>query len=328
MNRLTLHHPPLPIIILVLLALILLGHGTSLLSNFWSNTGWLQLTEGVLNRENTTVPTDHFLRAIQSNQTNARTYLGIGMAYAENFSEPEALNYWRQGQIAPATLHQLGSQMRKQGLLDLAFIYFRNAAQLDPATPDQGDYLAGRLCQQSLTDPARLSAFNQQYCHDYFAQNGGNLLLDGQFDQEVHWGWTGDFLFTDFTRANFQRDLESGVPSPSLRLTGLTSGRHAGLYQRISILPGTKVRFSGYFRSENAHDLSADLLYIERQQEGKPQGNSPYKVESSTEWQHLERIFVLPMDSEPWAQFYPVLLRGEGTVWADNLSVEIVSELE
>ncbi len=116
------------------------------------------------------------------------------------------------------------------------------------------------------------------------------------------------------------------MPAPSLVLTGLTQGRHAGIYQRIALQPKTKVRFSGYFRATDQGDFGAWLLYVGWRQNGKSQGTHFYTADSDMEWTHLEWEFTLPEDSESFAQFYPVLLIGKGPVWADRITVEILPE--
>jgi hypothetical protein len=315
-------------ILLVLLLITFLLKWPSNYSYFWSNLGWLQQEERGLTTLSmlTESNTYYFDKAIQVDRNNQRAYFGAGVAFAALLDENQALNVWRQGNIAPDDLLQAGSHRRDRGLPDVAFIYFRNAEQLEASTPGKGHFLAGKLCQHLLVNLASVSATNQQYCHNYFTQNNDNLLLNGQFEHDVSWGWTGDFFFRDPSQANINLDHTRGMPAPSLVFDSWTSGNHAGLYQRIAIQPGATIQFSGYFRTRNANDLATRLLYIEWRQENEIKGTHFHVASSDMEWRYLERVFTLPVDSEPWVQFYPIVLIGRGTVWVDDVCVEILSD--
>jgi hypothetical protein len=308
--------------------LVVLGalRGSWMISRVWNNAGWLQMARVALQGGSTSVATDDFARALVADGTNRRAALGGGMAYAIALDEPNALRLWQQGQVAPDTLYELGRRARDRHQLELALIYFHGAdSLLQPTESGQGYFLEGRLCQSYRVDPTLPPAV-ESHCQDYFAENDGNLLLDGQFEQAIGWGWTGDFFFTNPEKATLALEETEGRPAPSLRLDGLTSGRHGGIYQRIALQPGAKVHFSGYFRAKNAADLAAWLLYVEWNQQGKPQGISFVTADTDMEWTLLEWTVTLPEGSEPWMNFYPALLIGKGTVWSDDLRVEILSE--
>lgn len=314
-----------PSFFLLLLSVCLLRWQTAQ-SYFWSNIGWLQNNGGVERR--LTPPhssIEPFRRAIQANPDNKRAYLGAGVTFAALLQEGSALAAWRAGNISPDLLAQMGIQASDRSLYDVALIYFRSADQLSPHSSGENIFLVGNLCQTLLANLTILTSSNQQYCQNYFAQNDGNLLLNGQFEYDTNWGWRGQFFFNDRAQASLEHDYLSGVPTPSLVLSGLTSGPHNGLYQRISMPPGTRMRFSGFFRTEDAVELNARLLYVEWRQNGVTQGVDFARIESNLEWHYFETYFTLPIGSDPWLQFYPVLLEGQGRIWVDDVRVEVLS---
>jgi tetratricopeptide (TPR) repeat protein len=309
---------------LIGLVAFLLLESFSLTSQFWSNLGWVQLTRLSFLDKIAEAPIVYFNNALQVDDKNRGAYIGAGMTYARVLDESNAQIMWQQGETQADLLIQLGDQLQERGLLDEAFIYFRASAQLAETRPAEGDFRSAKLCQINLPDFEKLTAKNRSYCWRYFDQNKGNLLLDGQFDHTTKWAWAGTSFFKNSTEATLDLDFSTGATEASLMLTGLTSGLHKGIYQRVTLEPGTKIRFGGYFRTENAVDLAARLLYIEWRQAGEIHGTHLYTADSSIEWIYLERIFILPDGSEPWVNLYPVLLNGRGTVWTDNLHVEIL----
>jgi hypothetical protein len=307
--------------------IIVVVNSPYLVSRGLSNIGWRQLAHVMFQTEMSDIPTNYFIDAGLVNSTNYRAFVGAGIAYAEVLDESNARQYWQQALIEPDLLNQLGRQASSRGLQDVALIYFRGAEDLVQTPPGEGHFWAGRICQSSLNNPTSLSLVNQQYCQDYFTNSSDNLLLDGQFEQDVDRGWNGSFFFTD-TSASIALDPTAGVPAPSLMLTGLTPGRHAGVYQRVSLQPGSKVHFGGYFRTEDLGNQGTQLLYVEWSQSDNIYGVHFHTINATMDWTYLEAIFTLPESSEPWVQFYPVLLNGQGTVWSDHVTVELLPESE
>jgi tetratricopeptide (TPR) repeat protein len=291
-------------------------------SQLWSNAAWLLSRR---DNENQQLAASYFKKAIQLNPANQRAYHGAGMLFAKTGDEEGALEMWESGNIDPVLLTSLGQHIQWQGDLDAAFIYFRSAALLAPSEATDGELLAGKLCQRMLADLTTLSLRNQTYCQDYIVGNDGNLLLNGELEQDIYWGWSGRSAF-EGSQASVDRDYTVAISPPSLLLTGLTMGPPRGLYQRISLQPGTKIRFSGYFRAENVEEKAARLLYVEWRQNGKTHGTHLYTVDFNLDWQYFEMTFLLPDQSEPWVQFYPVILTGQASIWSDQMRVEILGE--
>ncbi len=312
------------LISLLIAAALTFSNFPFLFSQLWSNIAWRSLSISVVRSISPSSALFHFEQAIFTDPDNLNPYRGAGMAAAEALDEPSALRYWMQGDVKRDMLNQMGRQYRDRGQLDIAFIYFRGAARLDASPGAEGEFLAGKLCQSLRAEPQVVSLDNQRYCDNFFAAQNDNLLLDGQFDHLLEFGWSGTFFFKDPDRARVEIDPTTGAPAPSLKLSGFTEGRHAGVYQRIAIRPGATVHFSGYFRVESAGDLATPLLYVEWQDQGKVHGASFYKAEANLDWTYLEGTITLPITSEPWMNFYPALLIGRGVVWSDDVSVKIL----
>ena len=324
---------PANLFVLLLLSVLLFGGfaTSTFTSRAWSNWGWVMLARHIYATNNSASALTgadaigRFNRAVALDKTNQSAYLGAGIQSARLLDEQNAQSYWQQGQIYPPALINRGQLSDILGQKDLALLYYRSAAQISDADADEAQLLAGRVCQTERTGIVTISDANTEYCTQYFEDNGANLILDGQFDYPMDWGWTGSFSFVNTTAREVSNDAEQGVAPPSLRTTGKTDARHGGLYQRIALDPGTTVRFGGWFQIATEDEMEAWLLYIGWRQDGVSQGRYFAAADTDMDWSYLEWEFTLPMNSEPFAQFYPVLLIGQGAVWSDGISVETLS---
>lgn len=312
--------------IFIAFALLLLFTLRQVYGDFWSNLGWVTYNINTKQEIFSEIPLEFFKTSLSANSKNQEAYLGAGIIYTLTRDEANAYNMWLQGKVQPTLLNQIGIQKQSEGKYDEAFIYFRSSEKLDSTTLGEGYFLAGKLCQENLNNVNSIARVNQSYCDDYFANNHDNLLLNSQFDYPISWGWRGESFFTDESENTRSLDFHLGSPAPSLLLTGLTQENRAGLYQRITLQPNTEVKFSGYFQVEDVENIEVKVLYIEWSVDGRTMGNEQLTITSSKEWTHLERTFLLPNNSEGWIQFYPVLLKGQGKVWIDNVRVEIKSK--
>ena len=108
---------------------------------------------------------------------------------------------------------------------------------------------------------------------------------------------------------------------------GQDESDHYGLYQRLTLNPGTTVRFSGRFKLSGEENLTARLLYIGWQKEdGTPQGNDGEQRSVQMKWTEFERTFRVPENIRPNINFYPVNFSGEGTIWFDDIQLELVHD--
>lgn len=305
----------------MVIVLIVLGRCNAAL---WNNIGWLYLNRGAYGPSSlAAVP--YFARALRIDDSSEGAYLGAGLAYAAAEDEDSAVRAWRKGDIDASTLVEFGKKIETTGLYDVALILFRAAAQLDTDSTGLIRFSVGELCQSTLAADGLLSPPNQRYCKDYFSADYDNLLLDGQASYEPKGIWRGTRKFELRTLAAAYQDMMIGMPAPSIAISGFGPGSHGGIYQRISLVPGAEVLFSGYFRVDNDEQFSARLLYIEWQQDSRTYGSEYYTADGDLDWRHLEWHFTLPEGADSWAQFYPALASGVGTVWFDDIRVELVS---
>jgi len=313
----------------IIVGIMLVLISPKIYSHFLSNFGWIQ----IFNMYTGSIECDQLLRqygvifdeSMHYAPSNSQAYLGKGLIYAFCAKDSQAFSTWQQGDIDPEELTRLGNLAQYSlGNIDLAMLLYRGGAILFPVTPNMAQYASVQLCQTTFAQLNDLSKNNKLYCQKLFNNNAQNLIFNGQFDQQFA-SWTGVFFFAD-TMASLEIDNQTGMPPPSQKLSGYSDGKHGGLYQRIQLLPGSTVRFSGYFRVKDAVAFRSRALYIEWKQYGKTQGNHAVFLNSDSDWVWIEREFKLPLDSEPYVQFYPVLLEGIGTVWVDNICVELISD--
>lgn len=311
-----------------LLLLGLLLHARPLLSLLVSNAAWLSWnrTLGAAERPRETAATSWFPAALWLDGANQSAWLGQGQVAARTDDAPGALASWEQGAVTPDVLLEYGKQARAGDNPATALVYFQGAAARAAPEPNEGAYWAGVVCQQTLATPERLTPAQQTYCDGYFARNGRNLILNGQLATGNTWGWNGQFFFADPRTATFAVDAAAGQPAPSLLLEGVTAGPHRGLYQVISLPPGSRVRFSAKARTAADADFQVALLFIGWRADGRPQGNEFAVVTESTGWRTYEREFRLPADAERLVQFYPAVLSGRGQVWLDDVQLTLLPE--
>jgi len=289
-----------------------------------NDLGWLSLTRALIAEEPASRAQTYFGQAVAAG-VGTRALLGLGVAHATQLAESEALEAWSSGHIDPEVLDSLGRQAWSRGNLDMALLFFRSAARLGDGAV--GSYLAGSLCQAQRLEPALVSLTNQEYCSAYFAAQDGNLLVNGEFEGGLA-GWQPHAFPRDETQALVYVQEAGGNDGACMVLTGLRLGRHGGVYQRVPLEPGTKVRFSGEFMTENVTRMESWLLYVEWRESdtGKIQGNHAFTADAQMDWSFLEREFMLPYGSEPWVQFYPVLLIGQGSVVVDAVRIEVLED--
>jgi len=295
-------------------------------SHFLGNLAWLQLarpeTWSASSESDGGRALALFRKAIAADPSNSRAFLGAGIASLLLGDEAEALAAWREGRIAPETLIGLGTKARSS---DDALVYYRGADAAAKSEPNPAEYLAGQVCQAAFAQPDALKPSNDQFCRQYFARNGGNLILNGQFAEGNTWGWDGQFFFSDPRLSAYSIDWLAGKPIPSLSIAGFTGDRHHGLYQMLSLSHEATIRYSAWLKAEGAGDMEARLLYIGWRQNDQAQGNQQAIASESMGWTYLERTWQLPAGSDPGIVVYPVLLTGEGTVWADDVRLEVLS---
>ena len=107
-----------------------------------------------------------------------------------------------------------------------------------------------------------------------------------------------------------------------------TAPRHESLFASArglfpaSVAAGHKMRFSGWIRTENVHEGSADLwLRGDASRKGVVSGSSDRPMEGTTPWTFCE--FTRDIPDSVSTIVIGCRLRGSGTAWFDSLTVEI-----
>jgi hypothetical protein len=302
---------------------------TSLASTFQSNIAWINLKTYLHDEtaftNNMVTGVALFSQAVGTNDKNQSAKFGLGMSYALQGDVDSAIITWSKSEIDPATLIEYGISARNKGILDAALTQFRAADALDDMNTQKAYLLAGTICQRANSMQHLLSEPNVQYCSSYLSDNGNDLIVNGDFSTRAVYGWEGEHFFTGKNAARLQIEDLDESEDYVVSLMGQDKSNHYGLYQRISLVPGTTVRFSGRFRISGEENLKARVLYIGWQEkDGTPQGNHGEQHSQEMEWTKFERTFHVPENISPPINFYPVIFSGEGTVWFDDIQLEII----
>ena len=303
----------------------------TLSSALLGNAAWVNFNE-VLSRDS---PPDaamqsaatQFQKAQLADTANRSVWLGEGLAHALRGDIVAAHAAWAEGKVDPKVLTQYGTKARQDGRIDAAITIFRGAAALRNDVDAQELFLAGSVCQQTFAAPTLLNDDNAQFCAALLNEDNNNLLLNGYANTGSLYGWQGKYFFLDPEKALATIEYSEGANGPVFKLVGYSAGDHFGLFQRISLPAGAKVRFSGRFKVETRENLEARLLYIAwRGSDGRPEGNQSAWQTTDLEWTSFERVFVVPESEGSLLAFYPAVFSGKGTIWFDELRLEIVTD--
>ena len=307
--------------------LILVLHVTHLSSTFLNNAGWLQLARAYSSwatRETwARGALSLFQKAYFVDRSNYSSLLGAGMGYVIVDNEAAALSSWERAEISPQVLIGLGDQAKAEKRWNEALLYYRGATRLVLyELKKKGEFLAAGICQLTFAKPHMLNQRNQDYCQHYFSQNADNLMINGQFDGGNMWGWSKRY-FSSPVSAVYEVDRRRGNPAPAASITGLTADYHGGLFQEITLPPGITVRYIARVKIQKAGEINVRLLYFGGRREGMPMGSAVQTISRDIDWTYLERTFEVPDADENLLRFFPALLTGRGTVWIDDVQLEL-----
>ncbi len=162
---------------------------------------------------------------------------------------------------------------------------------------------------------------------DYWRLSEDNLIVNPGFAFGSQTGWQGLHFFLGGSGARLATEQVAGSESYVARLEGRDDRNHFGLFQRLALSPGDRVRFSGRFKTDGDDTLRARLLYVGWQDgDGAAQGNHAALVGGQSEWTVFDREFTVPQDSQGSFDFYPALFSGLGNVWFDDIRLQIIRD--
>jgi hypothetical protein len=309
---------------------ILLLLGATIVGALLGNVGWIALNRYLASPtpEASTLRYAErlfsFASAVDADHPSAR--LGSGMAQALAGDVNAAVESWRDIAGGYQTLIDYGLDARRQGQMDLALTLFRAADRLDTSGRDEGAFFAGTICQRTLADSLQLSLPNSSYCTAYWLRQADDLIVNGSFTTGSLAGWAGEHFFIAPNMALLGVEPDA-AGDYLLRIEGLDAGYHNGLFQRLSLPPGTEIHLSGRFRLSGNEGLTARFLYLGwRDEDGNGQGNHAAQHAGSMDWATFERRFTVPDHGPDGISVYPVLFSGEGTVWFDDIRLTIAED--
>ncbi len=302
---------------------------TEFYSTLSVNLGWVNLAKAVMHNQ----PKQELLEQaktqfnlIEYNLSEA-SYRGLGTVELWNHQPNAAVEMWRAGDVSADWLLAMGKTRYAADDLNGALTYLMGAEALAEDRSDEARIYAGIVCQRTYANPHILSEDAQEYCRRFFSRQSGNLIVNGSFESSSVSGWQ---LSLSGQKENliYEFDHDRGQPAPSIVMSFRNSQHSMGLLQWINLLPGTTIRFGAWLRVEaSTPEFEARVLHIQYQRRGKSPGNSLLTMSNNTtEWTYFEREFRLPDDADGRVTLLPVLAKGEGKVWIDEVTVTVVDK--
>lgn len=291
------------------------------------NLGWLALARAAQDLSPEQKWAAKAIQQFTDVDASARhTSLGIGLAEMLRARPQAAISAWSTGHVDAARLISLGPVYEARDRPSQALTLYRGADAILQQPDNTGIVRAGALCRRTRFDLSQLDAIGQSVCGDLFATNTW-MILNRQFVNPDIEGWTTYGLIDPLT-VSYHLDAADGHPPPSLtiRRTNLPLGKENGIYQRVPMQPGERVRFSAWFRAEGDQAFDSRLLYIQWIHEGRSAGNHGAKLSEPTDWVYFEREFELRSEAPQVVSFFPALLTGSATLWVDDVQLELLPE--
>lgn len=292
------------------------------------NLGWVQLAKAI---SHPTVDSSQLANAKRNFERAkagqpGRAGLGLGTAEIWDGRSDEAIKAWCHGNVSADWLLAMGTTKYGLGDLNGALAYFVGAEELAEGGNNEARISAGLVCQQTYSEPDLLSDNAQDFCRGFFAEQGHNLIVNGNLHSGSASGWRKSIVAQQEPFA-YGVDADQGRMAPSMRMTLQNPHGNLGLVQRINVIPGTTLRFRATVRTEVTDSrFEARVLNVQFSRDGKSPGNALLTLSETTDWTTYEHLFQLPLDADGQVSFFPVLAKGEGIIWFDNVSVTVVSE--
>jgi hypothetical protein len=288
---------------------------------FHNNFAWLCLTKANANslQNNYALDSLEYFRKV-GNEGNLGQHVswGMGLAYSLLGETERALEVWRESDLDPHMLVSIGNSFRSREKLNEALSYYRGVINLDRDDAEI-QFLAGNICQLVLFDIDKASRSNWGFCNNYFVKNDRNLIINSQFAQANIVGWEKHHN----AGARYEIDMKTGKSSPSVMIKGYTGKYHGGIFQSLILASGNVVRYSMWLKIQPEGGIKVYPLYFRARQNGQLIVGAGKPLVSDKGWTYLERNFRVPEVDGSHFGFYPVFFKGQGTVWVDDVRLEI-----
>lgn len=314
--------------LLCVVLLVIILRSEHLFSVLYGNLGWLQLAyqlgqTAASRKTRVRQALDYFERAIDVDERNRSAYQGKGLVQAIGNDEKGAWRNWQKGEADPVWLNRLGDLAKKDRQWNDALLYYRGVSKLVKENP-ASDFQSATVCQLSLAHQTGLTQSNSFYCSELFAENEGNLIINGQF--EKGWGGWNKRYFSDKELVAY-RVVEEGKPAPACLIEGMSEDYHGGPFQLVALPPGITVHYSAWIKVQNTHNANLRLLYIGWQTgDGRSEGVYSKEIKGDIDWTYLHLEFQVPRARMALFRFFPILVTGEADILVDDVCLKLLND--
>lgn len=296
-------------------------HAASALSLFLGNLGWINLVHSMNIEESNDKflqrSADNFKFSVRLKDDNSRSRLGGGLSQILLENDASALVYWEHDSVKLGEIADMADWYRKNGMWNESLSLYRGLL-LAGHLEDRAETLAGTVCQRTLVQFSELGRKNETFCTNYFENQDGNLVVNSNFEHNSIWGWSSNHAFSS-SSVSYTFGESSGII-----LSGETNEYHGGIFQKIAIPPSSTMRYGMNIKVHAQTQMKAELLYFGGSKGGVPFGNATQILTNDLEWTYVEREIRLPDVDDSIYTFFPVLFSGQGTIWIDNVKVELL----
>lgn len=289
-----------------------------------SNLAWIAVTKAVLagdaNQAQQDMPEYLFATKNRLAPSSDNDFFGLGIAHVLANEHAEAERIWQEKSVPASRLIGIGDWYRQHNDWQEALFYYTAASRLQENS--DADLHILEVCRKLYELPIVLDEASQHICVDYRYALDRNLVIDGDFGGQGLDFWERHYV----DGVNYWIDSSFGMPAPSLRIDSSTDRYIGGVFQQLSLPPGTVVKFSAWLRVQAVEDVRVHPVYTRGVQGDKLVVRTKATIKDSMEWQYIERTFRIPATDDGQLSFYPAFLGGTGVFWIDNVRLRVLDE--